>query len=384
VADADQEGERDVSSRLTLLTVAGIVCGAVGGLALGQVVGPPGRSPAQGQVVAQLTGPTHAAATTSTATAAPTPVAAQPTAPRERRAAAPARAIATRHRPPPSAAPSPQRLLTIDRGALLSAQRELERRVVSELRRTGQPTRFTLMTFNVLGSSHTRPGADAAEYAPGRLRTEWAAGFVQGHGADIVGFQEMEAEQYDAFMAATGNQFEAYPGRSLPGRAVMSTLAWRSSAWRAVERTTLTVPFMRWRQQVPLVLLENRSTGRQVWVLNVHNAPRSWQAQRDQATATEIAVIRQLRRGGYPVLFIGDMNERNPILCRVTRRTDLYSAAGGGFQGAGRCDPPRVAKIDFLFASPEARFSSFVVDRSPLVRQSTDHAVLHATVTLAP
>jgi endonuclease/exonuclease/phosphatase family metal-dependent hydrolase len=280
--------------------------------------------------------------------------------------------------------PRPRRLLTIDRGALLSAQREVERRVVAELRRTQGPTRLTLMTFNVLGSSHTRPGADAAQYAPGRVRTEWAASFVQGHQADIVGFQEMEAEQFDAFMAATGNQFQAYPGRSLPGRAVMSTLVWRRTEWRAVERMTITVPFMRWRQQMPLVLLENRTTGRQVWVLNVHNAPRSWQRQRDIATALEVRVINRLRRAGYPVLFIGDMNERNPILCRITRRTDLHSAGGGGFQGGGRCTRPRIPKIDFLFASPDATFSGFVVDRAPLVKQTTDHAVLRASVTLAP
>ncbi len=367
-----------MSHKLTLLTVAGVVCGAVGGLALGQMVGPPGASPARGQVVAQLTEPTQPS------TATPRPVAAQPSEAGAQRPAVTGRTPATPRPPAASAAPRPRRLLTIDRGAMLSAQRELERRVVGELRRTDQPTRLSLMTFNVLGSSHTRPGADAAQYAPGRLRSEWAASFVQDHGADIVGFQELEAEQYDAFMAATGDQFESYPGRSLPGRAVMSTLVWRAATWKAVERTTISVPFMRWTQQMPLVLLENRTTGKQVWVLNVHNAPRSWQAQRDRATATEIAVIRRLRNGGYPVLFIGDMNERNPILCRVTRRTDLYSAAGGGFQGGGRCDPPRVAKIDFLFASPEARFSGFVVDRSPLVKQTTDHAVLRATVTLAP
>ncbi len=368
-----------------MLAVAGVVCGTAAGFAVGQVVDPPGGSPARGEVVAQLADPGGTGGSTGTASAAPTPAAAQPapstpsTSPEPRRSTARARRSSAA-----TSGPQPQRLLTIDRGALLSAQRELEARVVTELRRTQEPTRLTLMTFNVLGSSHTGPGADAAQYAPGRVRMEWAASFVQGHQADIVGFQEMEAEQFDAFMAATGDQFQAYPGRSLPGRAVMSTLVWRKTAWRAVERTTITIPFMHWQQQMPLVLLESRTTGRQVWVLNVHNAPRSWQAQRDVATALEIRVINGLRRRGYPVLFVGDMNERNPILCRITRRTDLRSAGGGGFQGGGRCLQPRIPKIDFLFASPEAAFGGFVVDRSPLVKQATDHAVLRASVTLAP
>src|SRR5690349_12194944 len=54
-------------------------------------------------------------------------------------------------------------------------------------------TTFTVSTFNLLGSSHTPVGG---RRAPGTTRMVWANQLLAKHGVDVVGFQEMQADQY--------------------------------------------------------------------------------------------------------------------------------------------------------------------------------------------
>ena len=44
--------------------------------------------------------------------------------------------------------------------------------------------------------------------------------------------------------------------------------------------------------------------------------------------------------------------------------------------------PPRPTQIDWILGSPKAQFSGYAIDRSPLVRRTTDHPVVLAQVTI--
>ncbi len=241
------------------------------------------------------------------------------------------------------------------------------------------PFEFGLTQFNILGSNHTAPGSDADHFAPGTIRTEWAASLVDDIRADVVGFSEIQRDQLATFDRAAGGAFDAYPGTSLGGSGIAASLVWRRSVFTAVEKRSVTIPFMGQQRQMPYVKLRHDATGRVLWVMNVHNAPRDRQAERDVARAREIAILVELRRSGLPVFFVGDMNEKAEIFCDVTEKTDLEAAQGGTNDGV-TCRPPADMRVDWIFGSSDARFTSFSFDRSTPVRRITDHHVLVSRV----
>ncbi len=247
----------------------------------------------------------------------------------------------------------------------------------------GQPYSFTLTTFNILGSQHSAPGGPAQRFAPGRIRTEWAADLVEAYGSDIVGFQEIQADQLATLARATGGRFGFWPGTAMGGRGIPQSLMWRTSVWTPTYQGSLTIPFMGSTRPQPIVRLQHTGTGREIYVINVHNSPRDRQGredERDRATQIEVAAVNELRKDGIPVFIIGDFNEHAEIFCTMTSRTDLLAAQGGS--NSGGCRPPQAMRVDWIFGSPDAAFSSFRMDTSPQVRRITDHAVLTSTVSV--
>lgn len=243
------------------------------------------------------------------------------------------------------------------------------------------PYSFQIASFNILGSNHTRPGGDAKGWAPGRTRAEWAARVVIDRSIDIVGWSEIQPDQYDAMMRATGGAFEAWPGHEYGYKGVPASLMWRSSQFEAVWRGTVTIPFIGQQRPMPVVQLRERSTGREFFVMNVHNAPQTREAERNVAEARELEVIRSLRQeSGLPVFLTGDFNEKAEIFCNVTGTTDLESASGGSNDGT--CRPPGGMRVDWVFGSPEASFSGYVADQGATIRRITDHALIFANVTV--
>lgn len=240
---------------------------------------------------------------------------------------------------------------------------------------------FRLATFNILGIGHTEPGGRFAHYAPWRLRADLSATWLERRGVSLVGLQEVERDQLGALHAATNGVYGAHPGLKAEKRDVLTQIFWRKSEWELLATQSITIPFMRWQQRMPIVKLRQRATGKAVWVINVHNAPGGLQDQRDQATRIEIRKINELRATGLPVLFIGDMNERDKIYCRVTSQTDLTSPAGGS-NGSGACQLPRNRRIDWIFGSPRIAWEGYALERPPLVAAVTDHHVPTVRVTL--
>ncbi|WP_435743044.1 endonuclease/exonuclease/phosphatase family protein [Nocardioides sp. SYSU DS0663] len=271
---------------------------------------------------------------------------------------------------------APQALQRVPRGA-----EELARRAQDEA--ADDPYSFTLTTFNILGSQHTAPGGSAAEYAPGRLRTEWAAGLVASYGASIVGLQEIQADQVEALGRATGGRFEFWPGAALGGKGIPQSLMWDTSVWTATYRDSITVPFMGGTRPQPVVRLQHLETGREVYVVNVHNSPKDRQGredERDKAEQIEVAAVNTLKRDGIPVFIIGDFNEHEDAFCRFTGQAGLQAANGGSNDGT--CRPPRPMRVDWIFGTRDVQFSGFRMDTGPLVRRITDHAVITTQVSV--
>ncbi len=256
-------------------------------------------------------------------------------------------------------------------------------------RRAPEPARRAVSdvvatTFNVLGSQHTVPGGGTGNYAPGRIRSEWTAELLKELDAGIVSFQELQVDQYQEFNRAVGDRYAFYPSNVRNRRVVWQSVMWDESQWQYVDARILTVPVIGKTRPNPMVKLRNIATGRTVWVLNVHNSSKKTperQAERDEAVRIEVAHILAERDKGVPVLFMGDMNERETVFCKVTGQTDLRAVTGGSHDGR-TCSPPRNMHLDWIFASPEfdVRAAEFI--RTPEVARITDHSVLTSSLSL--
>ena len=250
----------------------------------------------------------------------------------------------------------------------------------SEASALGGGPSFVLASFNLLGSSHTK---GASGRASGPTRMTGALQVLAQHDISVAGFQEFQPDQRAAFARlATG--WSTYPGTSMGRRAGENSVAWRRDTWDLVSTGLVQIPYFGGRERpMPYVLLRHKATGRTVYVSTFHNpADVHGPAQRwrTEATTREVALFNRLTATGVPQLVTGDMNERDNYFCRVTGEAGLHAAAGGSHDGA--CRPARPAQIDWIFGSRSVAFSSYTVDRSALVRRTTDHPVVLTRVTL--
>jgi len=233
------------------------------------------------------------------------------------------------------------------------------------------PTEFRIASLNVLGASHS-DGGNAGKYANGATRTRAAAAKIRALGISVIGLQEYEPENHNAFVSATG--WGVFPGMTMGIKGVRNSIAWNPSVWELVESHTSTFPYFR-GQPVPLpyVLLEHKVTGQRIWVMSIHNPVSNKQRGqnqhwRDVATAKEASLMRTLHADtGYPVFLTGDFNEQSEALHGIT--------SGGGIVAAG------VSGIDWIFGTSDVTFSGYVRDDSTRGHIS-DHPLVYATATL--
>lgn len=281
----------------------------------------------------------------------------------------------------PLVAPTPVLRAFTPQELAAAAEVERLRQAAARKARLATPFSFTYSTFNILGSNHTAPGSDADEYAPGRIRTEWAVDAINAHRVDIVGFSEIQRDQLTRFLATTRGSYDVWPGEALGGGGVPTTLAWRKDRFTAVTKTSITIPFVGQQRPQPVVRLREKATGREFWVINAHNSPNDMQAERDAAMRIEIAKIKELRTTTkLPVFFGGDLNEKANALCKVTSQTDLVAASPSGNWDS--CTGWSGMRIDWIFGS-NVTFSGYVADRSPLITRITDHAMIVARATVS-
>jgi endonuclease/exonuclease/phosphatase family protein len=248
---------------------------------------------------------------------------------------------------------------------------------------SGSGTGFTMASFNLLGSSHTAKGGHSPGMASGPERMPGALQILAQHQVSVAGLQEFQPDQRQAFQRlATG--WAMYPGLSMGRKAGENSVAWRTDTWELVKPGLVDITYFNGRERpMPYVLLKNKQTGKQAYFSTFHNPANiggNMARWRTEATNREIRLFNQLEATGIPQFVTGDMNERDVYFCRVTGATRLVAAAGGSNNGS--CRPPKPIQIDWIFGSPSVRFSGYTVDRSPLVRRTTDHPVVVAHVTM--
>lgn len=246
---------------------------------------------------------------------------------------------------------------------------------------------FTLSSFNVLGSNHTfgTGKGKKAGMAPGSVRARWAAQLIRRHGAEVVGFQELQSTQLAVLRRHTNLDF--FPGSSMRPADSENSIGWRRDRWSAVETRTVTVPYFNGNgRRMPFVRLRNRATGMEAWFANFHNPAdtRRFPGQqrfRSRAADIEVALANRLTRATEtPVFITGDMNDRDAYFCALTGGAPMLAARGGSNNGDCRPESPRA--VDWIFGSQGVRFTDYLEDRSELVDRTSDHPMLVARVRL--
>ena len=254
-------------------------------------------------------------------------------------------------------------------------------------------TQFRVSSFNLLGAGHTVPGGDKPGYASGYIRMGWSVQLLRDHAIDIVGFQEMRPIQHSRFLDLTAKSWGTYPGAQLTDAAGANTIAWRKDTWNLIQANTIQIPYFEGNLiRMPYLLMENRETGQRVWFANFHNpaSPPKYgdgEKWRDRATVLQIGLANRLRDAdpSIPIVFTGDMNEREEYFCKLVRKTALRAANGGGVTAADVCVPPAKMAVDWIFGSgPEVGFTGYRALRTPLVQKTTDHPLVLSDASVAP
>ncbi len=234
-------------------------------------------------------------------------------------------------------------------------------------------------TFNVLGHSHTKPGGNKPGWPSSHTRMQGAVSALDGAGIEIVGFQEFEPVQSRTFLDLTAGSWQVFPR---PGTAnTVNSVAWRADRWEMVRAEWVQIPYFYGNEvPMPVVLLRQVATGKQVWVGSFHNPADvrgPAQGWRDEAERRQAALAARLNRGGVPVLITGDMNDRAGYFCDTVlpAHTEAVLHASNGGQ-ANPCRPPAGMGIDWIMGTPEIGFSGHLGDHTVQTDRIADHPLV--------
>ena len=233
---------------------------------------------------------------------------------------------------------------------------------------------FTVGTFNILGSNHTR---NSKQWAPGVVRTQRTVGEIHGRGIDLIGMQEVQDDQLAVLTGGLGG-YTVWPGRAFGNNGVRLQIAFRNDLFELVDTGSIITAFSSQQRPIPYVKLRDRRTGGEFWFVTVHNSPRGMEAERDSATGAEISLLNQLLATDLPVFVTGDMNEPNEFFCRVGAATGMVAANGGDATG-GCALPPQPTGLDWVMGGNGTPFSGYARIRVPGI---SDHPIVYSDVTL--
>ncbi|MGA8245442.1 MAG: endonuclease/exonuclease/phosphatase family protein [Nocardioides sp.] len=234
---------------------------------------------------------------------------------------------------------------------------------------------FTIAQSNVLGSQHT---AGRGGYGPGTTRAAITSSLLTSRGVDVGGMEEVQSDQLGVFLNRMPG-YSFWPAAALGHNGERLQIYWRSSRFALMDQGSVTYVFSSQHIPLPYVLLRDRVSGAEFYVITAHNSPGGMEVQRDVATGIEIALIRRLMATGRPVLITGDMNEHTEFFCKVAVATGMVAANGGS--GAGGCHlPPGPLRVDWIMGGHGVGFSGYRQDGAGL-RRASDHYYLYATAT---
>jgi endonuclease/exonuclease/phosphatase family metal-dependent hydrolase len=237
---------------------------------------------------------------------------------------------------------------------------------------------FVTATFNVLGNSHTA-GADPRP--SGATRMVSSVQILQDNQVDLVGFQELENPQYRAFQRLAGATYQIV----IPGKDPRDSIAFRRDRFELVGvDSSVRIPYRQHVRTMPFVTLRDKVTGKKLMVLSVHNVSGQgpkWQQRRAVSVKRELAAIARARAAtGLPVVAVGDFNDRSqPFYCQMLT-AEMASSSVWWTQPT--CELPRRAGIDWIFGSPDVRFTGYLKLDGGIVDQATDHPVVLARTLL--
>lgn len=318
-------------------------------------------------------------ATTATSAAAPTE---SPT-----RTGAPARhhhRKAAAHTLPPMKV-VPGRVLHHRTAAEIEAARQAllaERRAARAAQLASQGFSFTLGSFNVLGSQHSTPSGDHPRFPPASRRSAEAAGLIRAHGVDVLGTQELQPDQLNALQRYTG--MAAYPGYAFGADNTDNSILYDPSVFEFVSGTSFPITFMHAVRPQTVLKLRERSTGREMYFVNMHASAGEgrYAVSRRNGHYAAVSEINRLKQEGLPVFLTGDMNDREEFYCRVVPPTGLVAAVGGNVSGG--CHPAPHLAVDWVLGTPDTTFTHYWEDRSPVFRKISDHFFVSAVANVSP
>ncbi|EON22181.1 hypothetical protein CF8_3948 [Nocardioides sp. CF8] len=236
---------------------------------------------------------------------------------------------------------------------------------------------FGIGTLNWRGASHYAKSPHPGERPYGERVPNMVAK-IGSSAASIIGFQEFEPPQAEAFLKATGGAWEIVAGKRRGKSSTADAIAYQPGAWKVDEVRYVSIRYGGPIIQVPLVRFTSTGGLGSIWVLNTHHpadAVGGTDAMRDAAMRTESQALRQLQEAepNTPLLLTGDMNDR-------ARFKQLFLSSADGWSTANPSDE----QIDWIMGSPAVTFSGTVVDQSTndKAHHYTDHPFVHTTAQL--
>lgn len=256
-----------------------------------------------------------------------------------------------------------------------SADQSLRRAAEAGVTRIKDVT-FRVATFNVLASQHTERGGQHASWPSASTRTPQTVGYIRSHDVDVVGLQEVKSGQLNGITAGTG--FRAWPGGSDPDNSII----WDPAVFDFVSGDAFHITFMNSVRPQTILRLRHRATKLEFYFLNMHASAGGGRYAGSRAAGHNAAAqtVNRLKSEGIPIFLTGDMNDREAFFCRVLPPTGMVAAVGGSTSGG--CRPPGGMPVDWVVATPQVDFSSFVNDKSPVARRVSDHHFVAATATI--
>lgn len=244
--------------------------------------------------------------------------------------------------------------------------------------RTKEFKSFKVATFNVLGSGHTAPGGKKALWPNGDVRFAQTMQAFRDKKISVAALQEMHSQDQKRFRDKYSDNWGSAEGSQ-------DFVIWRKDQWRKIEVRKITIPYFSGENRSqPYVLLEQRSTGKRIWFMGVHN-PANVSGQvadrRKRALEIERDAINKIKKSGYPVFIGGDFNDggdgKISAQCMLTPlMTNVF-----GNKGSGPCGKPKAdAAVDHIFVigASELRATGPRVDSSFDDRKISDHPLVTA------
>ena len=226
--------------------------------------------------------------------------------------------------------------------------------------------------LNTWADHHTAPGGDAADRLDGVPRMRIVVGHLRRTLIDFGVLAEVEAPQREAF-ERFGREYALVSSPDATDDAVF----FRRSVFRLVSKDPVTMYYRNGaRVTAPVVVLEERSSGRRVGVLPVHfpatlpsiPSQKKWRQLDAQIVKSVVA------RSEVPMVVAGDFNQRNDILCGLTSpEAGLVSPLASHQE----CNTSVRAPIDQAFLSPSLRPDHYRAYAGPSARRATDHGAFY-------